>query len=359
MGEDKFENEELIKWGWPEDVWFHVDKLSSAHVYLRLHPGQTIDDVPAAVLEDAAQLVKANSIQGNKMNNLEVVYTMWSNLKKTPSMEVGQISFHKDKEDGEGFIKVSKKKTAKRKTVVHHQLPTTDSLEDFDSIVKRLEKCVVELRSSEFLTRFLDLLDRQVPSSFSEIVCYGLGRFSDCKVARLQCALLLILQSHLSHNILVFDPVFNPVEKAVLQHLNIHLILTNEEGKRSVAPQGTFFILPHCPKQLTNNLLYTNWFPEVLNCSLILSNSFSHIVESTPARILKQEAPYILRIGPYVQETALPKNVFHLDDVFNHLSFHSFPLSNFSSVEEDFWLDNPEPDYSETFSEEFVKLQLQ
>ena len=29
-------DEELIKWGWPEDVWFHVDKLSSAHVYLRL-----------------------------------------------------------------------------------------------------------------------------------------------------------------------------------------------------------------------------------------------------------------------------------------------------------------------------------
>lgn len=31
-------DEELIKWGWPEDVWFHVDKLSSAHVYLRLRP---------------------------------------------------------------------------------------------------------------------------------------------------------------------------------------------------------------------------------------------------------------------------------------------------------------------------------
>ncbi len=58
-----FADEELIKWGWPEDVWFHVDKLSSAHVYLRLNAGQTIDDIPAAVLEDAAQLVKANSIQ--------------------------------------------------------------------------------------------------------------------------------------------------------------------------------------------------------------------------------------------------------------------------------------------------------
>lgn len=31
-------DEELIKWGWPEDVWFHVDEMSSAHVYLRLQP---------------------------------------------------------------------------------------------------------------------------------------------------------------------------------------------------------------------------------------------------------------------------------------------------------------------------------
>lgn len=31
-----FLDENLIKWGWPEDVWFHVDKVSSAHVYLRL-----------------------------------------------------------------------------------------------------------------------------------------------------------------------------------------------------------------------------------------------------------------------------------------------------------------------------------
>ena len=29
-------DEDLIKWGWPEDVWFHVHNYSSAHVYLRL-----------------------------------------------------------------------------------------------------------------------------------------------------------------------------------------------------------------------------------------------------------------------------------------------------------------------------------
>lgn len=98
MGLDKNENEDLIKWGFPEDVWFHVDKVSSAHVYLRLHQGETLDDIPQTVIDDCAQLVKANSIQGNKMNNIEVVYTMWENLKKTGSMDVGQVGFHKHKE---------------------------------------------------------------------------------------------------------------------------------------------------------------------------------------------------------------------------------------------------------------------
>lgn len=97
VGEDKHENEELIRWGWPEDLWFHVDKLSSAHVYLRLRKGETIEDIPEAVIQDCAQLVKANSIQGNKANNIDVVYTPWDNLKKTAGMEVGQVGFHKQK----------------------------------------------------------------------------------------------------------------------------------------------------------------------------------------------------------------------------------------------------------------------
>lgn len=90
----KFLDEHLIKWGWPEDVWFHVDNVSSAHVYLRLNKGETLDDIHQDVLIDACQLVKANSIQGNKMNNIDIVYTTWDNLKKTASMEVGQVSFH-------------------------------------------------------------------------------------------------------------------------------------------------------------------------------------------------------------------------------------------------------------------------
>ncbi|KAL6006222.1 hypothetical protein ACLOJK_040268 [Asimina triloba] len=72
MGLDKYENEDLIKYGFPEDIWFHVDKMSSAHVYLRLN-------------------------KGNKVNNVDVVYTPWYNLKKASSMDVGQVGFHNPK----------------------------------------------------------------------------------------------------------------------------------------------------------------------------------------------------------------------------------------------------------------------
>eukprot|EP00794_Sanderia_malayensis_P004862 gene4862-5501_t len=71
--------------------------MSSAHVYLRLPEGQTIDDIPTEALIDCAQLTKANSIQGSKCNDVAIVYTPWSNLKKTADMDVGQIGFHKNK----------------------------------------------------------------------------------------------------------------------------------------------------------------------------------------------------------------------------------------------------------------------
>lgn len=95
MGKDKYENEDLIKYGLPEDVWFHVDDLSSAHVYLRMKPGMTLDDITDDLLLECASLVKANSILGCKKNNVYIVYTRWKNLKKTNSMVDGQVGFHR------------------------------------------------------------------------------------------------------------------------------------------------------------------------------------------------------------------------------------------------------------------------
>lgn len=49
------------------------------------------------LLLDCAQLTKANSIEGNKKDNIKVIYTPWSNLHKNAGMAVGQVGFKKEK----------------------------------------------------------------------------------------------------------------------------------------------------------------------------------------------------------------------------------------------------------------------
>jgi len=112
MGRDKYENEGLIAHGLPIDVWLHVDDLSSAHVYLRpprsalppitaaspsVDPASVLALIPACVLEDCCQLVKANSIMGAKAASVSICYTPWANLKKRDGMDIGTIGFANDK----------------------------------------------------------------------------------------------------------------------------------------------------------------------------------------------------------------------------------------------------------------------
>lgn len=93
MGSDKDENELLIRYGWECDVWFHMDNLSSAHVYVRLPDGYDWKIIPGPVLEDCAQLTKANSVAGNKRDQVNIIYTPWTNLRKNSNMATGQVGF--------------------------------------------------------------------------------------------------------------------------------------------------------------------------------------------------------------------------------------------------------------------------
>lgn len=95
-GKDKFENDMLIKWGYKElnYVWFHADKYSSGHVYLKLqHDEKSLDEVPPEVINDCLQLCKSMSIQGNKMNQCTILHTPWTNLRKNKFMKPGEVSF--------------------------------------------------------------------------------------------------------------------------------------------------------------------------------------------------------------------------------------------------------------------------
>lgn len=157
-GQDKHENEELIKYSFPTDVWFHVDDLSSAHVYLRMpfvrwrrgagpparpltctaaaaqDPGRHPRRRPRAVQADcqgawardaaphrAALLMRApggrktpsRARSGRQSTSCAAAvaaplpaarltrpqcYTLAPNLKKTQDMAVGQVGFRRPRE---------------------------------------------------------------------------------------------------------------------------------------------------------------------------------------------------------------------------------------------------------------------
>ncbi|KAK4529833.1 hypothetical protein CCYA_CCYA02G0690 [Cyanidiococcus yangmingshanensis] len=108
MGRDKYENDALLEHALPIDWWFHVDKYSSAHVYVRpkkrtFQGGElpscagalnnSASEPPAEVVRLVAALTKENSIEGAKQNTVCVVYTPVLNLQKTAVMSPGQVGF--------------------------------------------------------------------------------------------------------------------------------------------------------------------------------------------------------------------------------------------------------------------------
>lgn len=165
MGKDKYENEDLIKYSWPEDIWFHVDKYSSAHIYLRLPTGsvdlskagkdkeaakrllqEAVDSVPEDVKMEMCQLTKANSIEGCKLPTVDIVYTPAMNLKKEERMDTGQVGF-KD----EGFRKLIRnveknKETVKalEKTRQERSVNLAEEKEQRDAEERRKRKMMLE-----------------------------------------------------------------------------------------------------------------------------------------------------------------------------------------------------------------------
>lgn len=141
MGRDKIENDPLIHHSNPKNIWFHVDNLSLAHVYLQL----TVDEIKLwklfqqfeideGILNQMAQLVKANSIKGNKQNNVTIIYTPVENLHTDGLMDTGTVTFKNPKLVKR--VKVAKKDNA---------------------IINRLNKTKTEGLTEEFIAAQLEL----------------------------------------------------------------------------------------------------------------------------------------------------------------------------------------------------------
>lgn len=173
-----------------------------------------------------------------------------------------------------------------------------------------------------------------------------MGRIGECTIARYQLALLLCLKELCKAEVQVFDPVFCKVECQILRELNCIVLSHNLEGKYVVKGFDTVvFYLPHCPKQLSNNILWSNWGLGLSRC-IIIANSFTNIIENTPARFLTKFAQYITNISPYMTELAVV-NSFKFYEVFNDTAIHIFPPKVINLISKEFWGNVEEPQYSD------------
>lgn len=86
------------------------------------------ENIPPLLLEQLGQLTKANSIQANKLKNVQIIYTPWSNVKKKGDMDTGTVMFHNDRRVKRFLVKerdnavVNALNKTKREVQVDHEM---------------------------------------------------------------------------------------------------------------------------------------------------------------------------------------------------------------------------------------------
>lgn len=105
----------------------------------------------------------------------------------------------------------------------------------------------------------------------------------------------------------------------------------NEEGRR-IAHRPTFFFMPHCEAELTDNLLAANIAAGMLQNVVILGNSFAKYKErwSMPgvrgAEDQRRRPDTLLGLveSGAVVEVSIPEYGFPVTAAFNDMSLHIF-----------------------------------
>lgn len=107
-----------------------------------MRDNETWDAIPEELLTDCAQLTKANSIEGNKKDNITVIYTPWSNLKKDGSMATGQVGFKDNKKVKRVYVSARENAIVNRlnKTKVEKHPDLRQEKEDRERELRKVER---------------------------------------------------------------------------------------------------------------------------------------------------------------------------------------------------------------------------
>lgn len=92
IGENKFDNFDIIEQASITDIWFHVEDISSCYVILKT--SEKMKNIPKQVIKRCAYLCKINS-KAKRLKMCNIIYTTIDNITKTNV--VGQVEVKKYK----------------------------------------------------------------------------------------------------------------------------------------------------------------------------------------------------------------------------------------------------------------------
>lgn len=173
---------------------------------------------------------------------------------------------------------------------------------------------------------------------FTEIVCFGLGNFTQSPIALYQLALLVEMKDELAYSkrIVLYDPCFSDFEVKALLSLGFHLLGENTECHYPTVTGGgrTLFYMPHMYSNHYSNTLQSNWHQ--LERIVLYGNSFELIMSLNDTAFEQGDAEYLLNLkngqSDYQVEEQHVRNDFTLTDVFNNLSIHTFTKKKLKKI---------------------------
>ncbi|XP_014212669.1 SRR1-like protein [Copidosoma floridanum] len=191
--------------------------------------------------------------------------------------------------------------------------------ESVDEIINRINTTTQHFKESPFYQTLLSALNKALATlnlnGVAEIICYGLGNFSEHLSSKYQLAALLCIKLVYSSKVLIYDPLFTKHEIECLEKLDLHVLKINDEGKRCINNYSTLVFMPHC-------------------------NSWSELECQTTDALFQLTVPCIYMLKPYVREIHL-KNNFHYPNAFSGTSLHIFTQEKLNTVVEHFWKSKP------------------
>jgi len=170
----------------------------------------------------------------------------------------------------------------------------------------------------------------------TSVLCLGLGSPIESKRSRAQLALLLAVCDYAKiprGKVQIYDPVFSDQDVQSLSELGLRVTTINYEARYSIEVP-TLVYMPHCDRELYENLIRKNWTRDNLLNIVLLGNRLIEYSDILPERKIKIESPCLFRLSAHLAALPLPVCA-HDPNAFNNTAIQY--VTALPPPEDQFW----------------------